>query len=99
MRTNHRLEPPKATITPVTSRRVSNSLCGLWIALVLFTAGGFLHACRSTDEAKGPKTRNHTKDTEVTATAFSEKNKGEVYNASGIVPLGDSRFLFCDNNI
>jgi len=29
---------------------------------------------------------------------FGEMNGGEVYNASDIVPLADSRFLFCDNN-
>lgn len=29
---------------------------------------------------------------------FAEKNGKDVYNASGIVPLGDSRFLFVDNN-
>jgi hypothetical protein len=29
---------------------------------------------------------------------FEEMNGTDVYNASGIVPLGDSRFLFCDNN-
>ena len=93
-------DPPKETITPVTSQRVSHSLCGLCLALVLLTAGVFLLGCRrSVNEAKGPETRNKTGDTEVTPTAFSEKNKGEEYNASGIVPLGDSRFLFCDNNI
>jgi len=25
-------------------------------------------------------------------------NGDDVYNASGVVPLADSRFLFCDNN-
>jgi hypothetical protein len=31
--------------------------------------------------------------------AFEEMNGERVYNASGVVPLADSRFLFCDNNI
>ncbi len=34
----------------------------------------------------------------VTPIPFGEKNDGEDYNASGVVPLGDSRFLFCDNH-
>ena len=29
---------------------------------------------------------------------FAEKNGKDVYNASGIVPVGDSRFIFVDNN-
>jgi len=29
---------------------------------------------------------------------FGELNGGDVYNASDIIPLADSRFLFCDNN-
>src|SRR5262249_44538320 len=28
---------------------------------------------------------------------FGEMNGAEVYNASGVVPIADSRFLFCDN--
>ena len=36
----------------------------------------------------------------VTPIAFSDLNEkeGDVYNASGIVPLADSRFLVVDNN-
>ena len=36
----------------------------------------------------------------VTPTAFGELNatQGDVYNASGIVPVGDSQFLIVDNN-
>jgi hypothetical protein len=29
---------------------------------------------------------------------FGETNGREVYNASDIIPVADSRFLFCDNN-
>src|SRR5215471_9139072 len=29
---------------------------------------------------------------------FGEMNGREVYNASDIIPIADSRFLFCDNN-
>jgi hypothetical protein len=35
----------------------------------------------------------------ITPIAFEEMNGERVYNASGVVPLADSRFLFCDNNI
>lgn len=31
-------------------------------------------------------------------TEFPDLNVDEVYNASGIVPIADSRFLICDNN-
>jgi len=34
----------------------------------------------------------------INSIPFGEMNGGEVYNASDIVPLADSRFLFCDNN-
>src|SRR5262245_13160917 len=34
----------------------------------------------------------------ITPIPFEEMNGERVYNASGVVPLDDSRFLFCDNN-
>src|SRR5262245_44578726 len=34
----------------------------------------------------------------ITPVPFEEMNGERVYNASGVVPLADSRFLFCDNN-
>lgn len=34
----------------------------------------------------------------ITPIPFGEMNGDDVYNASGVVPLADSRFLFCDNN-
>lgn len=34
----------------------------------------------------------------ITPNPFEEMNGERVYNASGVVPLADSRFLFCDNN-
>jgi hypothetical protein len=34
----------------------------------------------------------------VSSTPFGETNGKDEYNASGIVALADSRFLFCDNN-
>jgi hypothetical protein len=35
----------------------------------------------------------------VNATPFPERAEQDVFNASEVVPLGDGRFLFCDNNI
>src|SRR5262245_12438057 len=35
----------------------------------------------------------------ITPIPFEEMNGERVYNASGVVPLADSRFLFCDSNI
>lgn len=35
----------------------------------------------------------------ITSIPFAEMNGNVVYNASGVVPLADARFLFCDNNI
>jgi hypothetical protein len=34
----------------------------------------------------------------IDSISFGELNGGEEYNASDIIPLADSRFLFCDNN-
>ncbi len=34
----------------------------------------------------------------ITPIPFEEMNGERAYNASGVVPLADSRFLFCDNN-
>lgn len=34
----------------------------------------------------------------ITSIPFEELNGERKYNASGVVPLADSRFLFCDNN-
>ena len=34
----------------------------------------------------------------ITPIPFDEMNGNDVYNASGVIPIGDSRFLFCDNN-
>src|SRR5262245_44624516 len=34
----------------------------------------------------------------IDSTPFGETNGKDEYNASGIVPLADARFLICDNN-
>jgi hypothetical protein len=35
----------------------------------------------------------------ITPIPFGELNSGDNYNASGVVPIGDSRFLLCDNHV
>lgn|GEM_PF-1673230 len=99
--TNQRIDPPKSTSTPVTSQRVARSLCVVGLALLFATTGGFLVGCRTeVKQVKPSKAGNGgTSDTVVKSTPFSEKNDCEEHNASGVVPLGDSRFLFCDNNV
>lgn len=48
---------------------------------------------------KGPKAENPPEAEGVIAPIeFVEKNGKDVYNASGIVPVGDSRFIMVDNN-
>jgi hypothetical protein len=44
-----------------------------------------------------PAALAQSNDRVVTSIPFGETNGAEVYNASGAVPLADSRFLFCDN--
>lgn len=39
-----------------------------------------------------------SKSLTINSIPFGEMNGNDVYNASGVVSLGDSRFLFCDNN-
>jgi hypothetical protein len=101
MRINRRIVPPRDTINSAARRQATRFLCVVGLALLLSTSGGFLAGCRSGDnKPKSSDARKHeSTDTEVKPTAFLDKNNGEEYNASGIVPLGDSRFLFCDNNL
>src|SRR5215510_14809272 len=66
-------------------------------AVVLLTFG-----CR---QGAGSQTASSTKNGAptggrvITPIPFGELNGGEDYNASGVVPLADSRFLFCDNHV
>ncbi|HZF39692.1 MAG TPA: hypothetical protein VE715_12775 [Blastocatellia bacterium] len=57
---------------------------------------------RHQDGAAPPASSGHggakTKGPTITPIPFGEMNGDDVYNASGVVPLADSRFLFCDNN-
>src|SRR5262249_17621815 len=51
----------------------------------IWTTSSRLDAARSGDQI-------------ITPIPFEEMNDERDYNASGVVPLADSRFLFCDNN-
>src|SRR5215471_14806165 len=51
----------------------------------IWTTSSRLDAARSGDQI-------------ITPIPFEEMNEEREYNASGVVPLADSRFLFCDNN-
>src|SRR5215813_10611291 len=74
-------------------------LCGaiLTLTMVALLASG----CR---QNAGSQTASATRNGAaagvrlITPIPFGELNGGEDYNASGVVPLGDSRFLFCDNH-
>ena len=46
--------------------------------------------------APGPHAQSDVQT--ITPIPFEEMNGERVFNASGVVPLADSRFLFCDNN-
>src|SRR5262245_39080233 len=58
----------------------------LLFAFVLYVVGG----------AQAPSAQTGVRT--ITPVPFDEMNGERVYNASGVVPLADSRFLFCDNN-
>lgn len=82
------------------NENTNRNRCG-WIngrsglALVVLTA---LLGAQGAD-GSGVRTQEHADQQPViTSIPFEEMNGTDVYNASGVVALGDSRFLFCDNN-
>jgi hypothetical protein len=99
IRASHRINLPKDALDPATSRQVSRSLYFAGLALLLSTIGGLLGCGSGVNQAKSTGRDQATSDTAITPTAFLEKNNGEEYNASGVVQLSDSHFLFCDNNL
>lgn len=64
------------------------------LLLILAVAQTFGHNYLSTASREGLQTTNLT----ITPIPFGEMNGTVVYNASGVIPLADSRFLFCDNH-
>lgn len=57
-----------------------------------FTLAALLALAATVVAAQGPEPKM------AGPTAFTEQNGKKPYNASGLVALADSRFLFCDNN-
>ena len=75
-------------------------LCG--VVLTLTAVASLTFGCRQragsqTDSA--PPNGVSTNGRVITPIPFGELNGDEEYNASGVVPLADSRFLFCDNHV
>ena len=78
---------------------------GLFCFCLLILLAG---ACRSTNNpAPGPVTGGNPATLPnggvpngrlIAMQPFHERNGGDEFNASGIVPLAEGRFLFCDNN-
>ncbi len=67
---------------------------GILVLLALLLGG-----CRQNDTASAPDTSAKSSALTVKPIAFSELNDTEEFNASGIVPLDEGRFLFCDNHV
>lgn len=67
-----------------------------FVALLLTVAATFVSGFPQDKSSKTAETPS--KEITITAIPFGETNGNDVYNASGVVSLGDSRFLFCDNN-
>lgn len=67
-----------------------------WLPLTVILAfyGSQRSGVLSSQSQAGPPKNYH----EIGSIPFEEMNGNDVFNASGVVPLGDSRFLFCDNN-
>jgi len=69
------------------------------VACTLLLACSFVAGCDSAGGKKGPKAEAPPDAPNAIAPiAFAETNGKDPYNASGIVPVGDSRFIFVDNN-
>lgn len=78
-------------------RRLIRSRCRLWwgtlflMAIAVLTGG-----CRQSEKPPAPVSSDPLK---VKPIAFHQQNEDEDYNASGVVPIEDGRFLFCDNHV
>jgi len=78
------------------NRSISNQAsCGFIIRALLVTLCFALAAGCS--KSKGPGS-NAPAALTIDSIPFGEMNGKDGYNASGIVPLADARFLICDNN-
>src|SRR5215475_14373543 len=75
----------------------------LWGGALMLTAYSLLtFGCNQragSQTVSAPTNEASTSVRRITPIPFGESNGGEDYNASGVVPLADSRFLFCDNHV
>jgi hypothetical protein len=75
----------------------------LWVATLMFVGVAMITWGRRHVVAAPPSTSRpggaQSGANIITPIPFEEMNGERVYNASGVVPLADSRFLFCDNHI
>ena len=68
------------------------------LVVVVLLAGGCNFA-RNTPTAAPALTTTPARNAVIAQIPFGELNGAKEYNASGVVALADSRFLFCDNNV
>jgi hypothetical protein len=73
----------------------------MWLATIALFSGAAIALLRYRGGAAQPVAAEsddkRSKSAEIAPIPFGEMNGDDVYNASGVVPLADSRFLFCDN--
>src|SRR5215813_1255761 len=75
-------------------------LCGAALMLTAYALLTFgCHQKAGSQPVSEPLNGASTNGRVVTPIPFGELNGDEDYNASGVVPLADSRFLFCDNHV
>jgi hypothetical protein len=68
------------------------------VLLVSIATLSFVYQVKSQSSSRSRHRRSRSDGQTITSIPFGEMNGTDVYNASGVVPLADSRFLFCDNN-
>src|SRR5262245_48996763 len=82
------------------SRGVTAGVLLVGAALIALWVGGETGCSKSDTTGAGARSFAQTRPGALTIAPipFGEMNGREVYNASDIIPIADSRFLFCDNN-
>src|SRR5262249_39843045 len=70
----------------------------LAVSLISLAMPSFSHRNGGATPSGASRPANaQSSDRIITPIPFGEMNGADVYNASGVIPLADSRFLFCDN--
>ena len=67
-------------------------------ALIALWAGGVTGCLKSDTTGALSLAQGQPGALMIVPVPFGEMNGGEEYNASDVIPIADSRFLFCDNN-